>query len=52
MISLRWQELVEGGGIGRSPDMALHRDDSLSWVYGTLELLRKGEVMSLSVACE
>ena len=50
VISLRWQELVVGGGIGRPPNMAMRRDSDLSWVYGTLELWRIGAVVSLSLA--
>ena len=45
VISLLWQELVGGGGIDRPPDMAVRRYDTLSWVYGTLELWMIGEMM-------
>ena len=52
VISLLWQELVGGGGIDRPPYREVRRDGALLWEYGTLDLWRIGEVMSLSLACE
>ena len=40
VISLLWQEFIGGGGIGKPPDMVVHRYGALSWVYGTRKLWR------------
>jgi len=52
MISLLWQELVGGGGIGKPPDRVLYGDSSLSLVYWTHELLRIRSVVLFMLACE
>jgi len=50
VILLLWQELVGGGGIGRSPNRALHGDGALLLVYWAHKPLRIGTVVSIMLA--
>lgn len=44
MISILWQELVRGGGMGRPPDQALYRDNVLPFEYWEHESPRIGTI--------